>query len=521
MDKLLNDELKLIKIFVFIGLIWGILNFDIQLSDGGDNGRYIMLGRSILEGKFMREVNTPAEDLHKQYPPLFPLFLSLIMVLFGRENIFMMKVFSLVLYLFSILFFYLNLNFYFKKEKTLKIFLVLLFIFAKNIVGWSSLVLTESLFIFFILAILYFFNRFQQTNKLLDYIIFLIFCTLSVFTRGNGGIVFLSIFIFLFFTKRKKLIPITFLFLLLSQIWGFYVFLKTGHTSTYFQQVFYKNIYFPNAGRISFNNLIERIFFNTIIYFNKIIPRTFLGEVNSQIVYLPLKLIPIITFLSGLIICVRKKIYFETSLLIFYLIVLILWPEYFSTDRFFAPIFSLFLIVSSFSILWLIERKKTLLQFFYYIFLTYSILMNFAVLFADIPRKVYALTNTNFNFRDDNKFRPELGTKLLFQVAIWAKDNTPQNCVIMSMKPELIYLYSNRKTVIFPYTYDDSVVINYMEKNDVDYVIFENNPDQKRHTNLTINRFLLEHKDAFSLAYTDLKVPAYMLLKVNRELLRK
>lgn len=179
------------------------------------------------------------------------------------------------------------------------------------------------------------------------------------------------------------------------------------------------------------------------------------------------------------------------------------------------------LILYLFFILWLSERKKSFLLFLDYIFFIYSILMNFVILIVCVPRKVYALKNTNFNFRDDNKYRPELGIKLLFQVGIWAKDNTPQNCVIMSMKPELVYLYSNRKTVIFPYTYDDSVVINYMEKNNVDYVIFENNPDQRRHTNLTINRFILEHKNAFFLAYTDLEVPAYMLLKVNRELLRK
>lgn len=32
-----------------------------------------MLGRSILEGKFMREIHSPSEDLHKQFRPLFPL----------------------------------------------------------------------------------------------------------------------------------------------------------------------------------------------------------------------------------------------------------------------------------------------------------------------------------------------------------------------------------------------------------------------------------------------------------------
>ncbi|KUK85577.1 MAG: hypothetical protein XE03_1983, partial [candidate division TA06 bacterium 34_109] len=53
MQHIFNTEKKLLIIFIFIGLIWGILNFDILLNQGGDNGRYIMLGRSILEGKFM------------------------------------------------------------------------------------------------------------------------------------------------------------------------------------------------------------------------------------------------------------------------------------------------------------------------------------------------------------------------------------------------------------------------------------------------------------------------------------
>ncbi|KUK49847.1 MAG: hypothetical protein XD76_1760, partial [candidate division TA06 bacterium 32_111] len=54
-----NKKMEFIKknniifILIFVGLVWGILNFDILLNQGGDNGRYIMLGRSILEGKFM------------------------------------------------------------------------------------------------------------------------------------------------------------------------------------------------------------------------------------------------------------------------------------------------------------------------------------------------------------------------------------------------------------------------------------------------------------------------------------
>jgi len=88
----------------------------------------------------------------------------------------------------------------------------------------------------------------------------------------------------------------------------------------------------------------------------------------------------------------------------------------------------------------------------------------------------------------------------------------------MTVKPELFYLYSDRKTVLFPYTYDDSTVINYMKKNNVSYVVFENTENPNRHANLTINVFIKSHQGYFSYAYTVEERPLYMLLKVDKNL---
>ena len=509
----------IVFILIVIGLLWGILNFDILLNQGGDNGRYIMLGRSILEGKFMREVNTPAEELHKQYPPLFPLVLSFVMAIFGKENIFMMKVFSLIFYLLSIFVFYNLLDRYIRNNKFLNILLVLLFIFAKNIVEWSSLVLTESFFTLLVLLIFLFFSKYRESKKESDFIMFLIFCTLSTFARGNGAIVFIATFIYLILSERnKKLFFLTFIFLLISQSWAFYIFIKTGHTSSYFQQVVYKNIYLPQEGYISLGDFFKRIFLNILTYFTTVIPRTFSADIDLKWYYVPFVIIPFTLFIGSIFFSFYKKKYvFEISFILLNLILLLMWPEYFSTDRFFAPFFSLFLVLISLFVL-SINFKKEIFLNLYYLFVSISIILNISYLVPEIPRKIYMLSETDFNFRNDNRFRPEYGIRTFFDLAIWARENTEKDAVIMTVKPELFYLYSDRKTVLFPYTYDDSTVINYMKKNNVSYVVFENTENPNRHANLTINVFIKSHQGYFSYAYTVEERPLYMLLKVDKNL---
>ncbi|MEO0238196.1 MAG: glycosyltransferase family 39 protein [candidate division WOR-3 bacterium] len=517
MGNFLKQNVLLI-IVIFFAFIWGMLNFDILPNQGGDNARYIMLGRSILEGKFMREINTVEEDLHKQYPPLFPLVLSFVMLIFGRENIFMMKMFSLFFYLLSVFVFFHLLNKYIR-NKFLNILIILLFLFARNIVEWSSLVLTESFFILLVLLIFYFFAKYQESQRETDFIIFLIFCTLSTFTRGNGAIVFIAIFLYLVLCERKKkLFLLTTIFLLISQIWAFYVYLKTGHTSSYFQQVFYRNIYLPQEGYISIKIFFQRIFLNFLTYFTTIIPRTFSANIDLKWYYVPFVIIPFSLFIGSIFVSFYEKKYiFEVSFLLLNFILLIIWPEYFSTDRFFAPFFSIFLILISVVVL-KIKFKKELVLNLFYVFLIISIVLNISYLVSDIPRKMYMLSETDFNFRNDNRFRPELGIRTFFDLAIWARENTEEDAVIMTVKPELFYLYSDRKTVLFPYTYDDSTVINYMRKNNVSYVVFENTENPYRHANLTINVFIKTYKGYFSYAYTVEERPYYMLLKVDRSL---
>jgi len=162
-----------------------------------------------------------------------------------------------------------------------------------------------------------------------------------------------------------------------------------------------------------------------------------------------------------------------------------------------------------------IQYKK--IDIIYYIaigFILVSVFLNIYTISKEIPRKVYMLSETDFNFRNDNRFRLEYGIRTFFDIGIWAKDSVPKDAVVMTMKPELFYLHSNRKTEIFPYTDNDSIIIEYIKDKRISYVVYENTQNQWRLANLTINKFLLSHEHWFEYAFTVYERRNYMLLKL-------
>lgn len=54
----------------------------------------------------------------------------------------------------------------------------------------------------------------------------------------------------------------------------------------------------------------------------------------------------------------------------------------------------------------------------------------------------------------------------------WLKSNTPVSAVVMTEEPEIEFLYSNRKTVLYPEaSSSDSELYDYLVKNNVDYIL--------------------------------------------------
>jgi hypothetical protein len=61
-----------------------------------------------------------------------------------------------------------------------------------------------------------------------------------------------------------------------------------------------------------------------------------------------------------------------------------------------------------------------------------------------------------------------------FEVARWVDENTPADTIVACRKPNMFYLYANRRTVSYAFTPDAAELIADLERKQVDYVVAEN-----------------------------------------------
>lgn len=93
------DRLALLVLFL-PGLILGLLAFQPELIQNGDNAEYLILARSLFTGHGYNAISNPIPHPETQRPPGYPLFLAAVMLVFGPQ-LWLLKTTSLLLMLIS------------------------------------------------------------------------------------------------------------------------------------------------------------------------------------------------------------------------------------------------------------------------------------------------------------------------------------------------------------------------------------------------------------------------------------
>ena len=91
---MVDRKKSLLEIFALAGLILFLAIIYIRPLNGyltsfGDNATYVLLGKSIAEGRGYRSIWSPGEPPHYHYPFFFPLLLSPIILLAGLSFLWM------------------------------------------------------------------------------------------------------------------------------------------------------------------------------------------------------------------------------------------------------------------------------------------------------------------------------------------------------------------------------------------------------------------------------------------------
>lgn len=486
----------LLLIYTFLSILY----FDPKLFTGGDNAVYIALAESIASGNGYKNIYLPDTPEHTQYPPGFPLLLSLFIIIFGK-NIFVLKVVIFLTGLTALIFMYKIVTKIFKDNAGL---FLLFYLSIPILVLYNHWILSEIPFLFFSLGAIYFFIRFQEENKFWLFILSSVFAIFTFFTRTAGISLIIAYLLYLFIHRKYK--PL-FIFILLFLIFFIPWQIRISQAATsggYLDQLLAKNPYQMELGRVGFFEMLIRIWENFVLYSFKIIPATILPLLKSELILIFAGIVFLAFVLAGAINNFKCftviDVYFTISIL-----VLFIWPKVWSSERFFLPIIPFFAIYFLKGIILLQNKLKA--KYFLPASIGLTIFLNILVI---IPQIKTSIANNLAYLRGNHYAGYSMDWQRYFEMINWIDKNIPEDKVIMARKPEFVYLLSGHKSFCYPFTLDTGDIKVSIAK--ADYILFDN-----FQWTATTYRYLLpvlqQRPEKFSVVHKT-KSPEFFLLKV-------
>ncbi len=271
-DNWLGSKMNFVFYFsLFLTALVGIFLFDVKISTGGDDSSYIEMANDFMQGR----------SFPTWHGPLYAIFLSLPMLIFG-VNVIGLKLISFLFIIGHLILFYYT----FRKRisPTVLAFVILIISVSPSILYFASQTYSEAMYMFlqslivflFITIYLSFEDEQKPTSKelALQWLILGFFIFMASLTRNIGIIpLFVMIFILLLDKKFLPAIMLTgsyFIFLIPFKIYKYLVWnTEIAKGSRPFHEILLKNFYNPSAGYEDFSGMVVRFFENARLYLSK------------------------------------------------------------------------------------------------------------------------------------------------------------------------------------------------------------------------------------------------------------
>jgi len=451
-----------------------IYSFNDMLSEAGDNAKYIILAKSMLQGTGYREINDPNMPEHLGSPPFFSIMLIPIIALFGI-NISILKIYMIGLSILTLFIVYVVINKLGGKYVALTITSMMAFSF--QYFHWSHRIMSEVPFILFSFLTFYYLLKEKGWHVIL-------FMLITILTKATSIVLIPTVVIYLLLKKKYKYAFI--IFFCTSFIFGLWVMHNTQYTSlNYINSYKYVDPYNPERGLITFTGLFNRAYRSGLNYINNFSHMIFH---YNEIIYPSFFLIDALILLPmvfGFVMLILQKKYFFPLYFTFFMGILLIYP--WQTIRFVVPLMPVVYYFLIYGILNMIKLFKENVSFktkyLFYVILVCLVLLQLPSFLLKI--------NMDKNYTYDE---PMQKYKL---IAEWAKDNVEDDAVILARKPYLFYIWSGGKhTRLYPYSTSSGVwwqaIIN------SDYLVYD---ELSSTTQLYLNPVIEQMSFMFSPVY--------------------
>lgn len=354
--------------------------------------------------------------------------------------------------------------------------MAVLSLFAVNLllIENTHWILTEIPFLFFFLLSLLLFQ--DSMSRGIRLFLASLAIVMSYYIRSIGVALLIATPLFLIFKREfKQLIFILFLFVILVSPWILRGMMLGEEGVSYTAYFLLRDPYDVHSGQITFSQSLSRIGKNAKFYSTNLIPKTLFPksilpppQKGFSIVLAPLILGVLVL---GFVVDLKKGVRLEHPYLIFYSAILLLWPQKWSSPRFLIPILPFLFLYFALGVMRILQVFKGV-----YPRVIFSLLMFILFSFhlkTDLQRIPRNLRMLNAYLKGDLLNGYPSDWRNFFEVALWARENIPEDSVVLSRKPKLFYLYSQRKSLVYPFSMDREEVYRFIRDNNVDYVVVD------------------------------------------------
>jgi hypothetical protein len=470
-NSLTGSKTFWVKAVILAQLFFIGWSFSPEFSTNGDNAKYFALGQALFSGQGYRNVALVDQPVETQYPVVFPFLLGLIS-LFSTSPLLAKIVMAFLPIVITYLCFIL-----FSRSPVYLLFpLLLLLAFSRLMADYAIILMSE---IPYLLAVCMSFVLLEKSirnprSKALFWTAQIV-ALLPVHCRSLG-LAFSGAWIAGNLLDRRYRYALVHIALFLATSILFKI--VTSWENPYVMHLFLKNSYNPDLGYVSLYEMVERIGKNIVKYSRHIVPQVLfpLPRIGKDAQFLLVIRAVVVDSLciTGLIKNLSSKRRLFGIYTVLYFGLLSIWQWQWSSERFIVgvlPFLYFFFIEGIFLLLWGVRRLFSKQAYSEFLSTTPRRVRTIAwvIIVCVIGANIYYNAAKSQNRRT---IRPEW--RHFYSCADWIRYNTEKDAVVMSRKPQLFYLRSKRRGVIYPFTHDVDRVIEAMKEHTVTHVVLDN-----------------------------------------------